>query len=504
MMGMLVCLTFASCYLRVFVLPKTPIMFWGDALLFAMNGARMVAGHLPYRDYFLFLPPGTDLLYSSLFRFFGRFLWIPNLVMACLAAVTCLLTTLCARRVVRDSIAALSGLIFAGFVLYGSLDATHHWFSTVAIMAAVLVLMNGVGSFQVATAGALCGVAASFTQSKGASVVAGFVVYLIWQARQETSPIRSYWHKCLLLCGMAAIAFLVINGHYIEAAGGKQWLDCVIIFPIRYYPSIPINNWRAPWLDFQQQQVGFLRWVCAGFMYATVPLVYVIFAWSMPKRWKTGRSEPWDQLILIAIAGFAMFLAVAPSLSLKRTSSVSPPAVILLGWLLSQRQRRTTGAAYALGAVSLALALYLPLRTQVQHWNYIDLPAGRVAIRDRSVYELYSWLAERSRPGEMYFGPAAMAFPLRLQNPAPIDAPLPWEYTRPEQVAEAIAAIEKNCVPLMVLRPYMYTPRLFDQNGDHLEPFRIYLYRNYRRTKLFSTGDEVWERLDACRTAASS
>ena len=75
-----VLLTFLSCYLREFVLPDVPTMTWGDYGLFATNGARILAGQMPYRDYFTFLPPGTDLIYSLLFRWFGLELWIPNLV----------------------------------------------------------------------------------------------------------------------------------------------------------------------------------------------------------------------------------------------------------------------------------------------------------------------------------------------------------------------------------------------------------------------------------------
>ncbi len=37
----------------------------------------------------------------------------------------------------------LPALLFTGFVLYGSLDPTHHWFSTFAVMAAMLVLLDG-------------------------------------------------------------------------------------------------------------------------------------------------------------------------------------------------------------------------------------------------------------------------------------------------------------------------------------------------------------------------
>src|SRR5271154_736815 len=69
--------TFATCYLRDFVLPHVPVMSWNDQMLFATDGARIVAGQVPYRDYFQFVTPGADLIYAFLFRHLGLLLWIP-------------------------------------------------------------------------------------------------------------------------------------------------------------------------------------------------------------------------------------------------------------------------------------------------------------------------------------------------------------------------------------------------------------------------------------------
>jgi hypothetical protein len=96
----------------------------------------------------------------------------------------------------------------------------------------------------------------------------------------------------------------------------------------------------------------------------------------------------------------------------------------------------------------------------------------------------------------MYFGMPPMYLPFLLQNPAPIDAPAPSEYGRPEQIAAAVEALEKNRVPLLLLRRSMYIPHLLGYPADHLQPFQDYLYQNYRCTKTFPSGDEVWERLN--------
>jgi hypothetical protein len=477
----LVGLTFVLCYFRSFVFPATPTLLWGDQLGVATDASRMLAGQLPYRDYFELLTPGSELFYAGWFKLFGVSLWIPNLLMPCLAAATVLFMSLCARHVMRGPFIALPGLLFVGFVLYGSFDAMHHWFSTVIILAAVVVLLNGTTFWRIAAAGALCGLAASFTQSKGAAVLLALLIYILLSEKRNEG-----WRKCLLLCVMALLIFAVINGSFIWAAGLNRWIASVILFPLRYYPSVSINNWRGAWPDFQGR-TGALKWICAPFVYLATPFAYLAVLWTTRRRRE-------NRLLLLTLIGLAMFFAVMPALSIKRISTVSPPAMILFAWLLTRAGKRATITGATLAAVSFVVALAMVVHTQTRPWAYLDLPAGRVAIADSAVYEEYRWAVAHTRPGQMYFGMPTMYLPFHLQNPAPVQAPAPSEYARPEQITAVIDALEKNRVPLLILRPSMYVPHLLGYPSDHLKPFQDYLYRNYRPTKIFSTNDEVWER----------
>ena len=123
-----------------------------------------------------------------------------------------------------------------------------------------------------------------------------------------------------------------------------------------------------------------------------------------------------------------MFLAVAPCLSVMRVSSASLPGMVLLAWLLHRGERQERATAGVLAALSLAIAVYLPIRNQTMHWHYLDLPAGRTAILDPNRYEVYRWMAQNTHPGQMYFGMGPLALPLWLQTPAPISAPIPYAY----------------------------------------------------------------------------
>ena len=498
-MAGLAALAFAVCCLRSFVTPHTPLLLWGDQLGFATKGVRVLGGELPYRDFFEFVTPGTELVYALLYRLLGVSLYVPNLLMALVAATAALWMTWCAKRLLRGIFVVLPAMLFIGFVLYGSMDATHHWFSTLAVMGAVAALFEGTSLRRVAVAGAMCGLAASFTQTKGAAVLLGLAAYLIWRSLHEKTAAaqcsRECLLLCLLLCGTALVVFAAINLPLLLAAGAEQWVQDVIVFPSRYFGSVSSNQWGGFWEEFSLHR-GVLKWICFPFLYVTVPLAYAGFFTTVWRRSKIEHDEPWDQLMLIAIVGVAMFLVMSPALSIRRISCVSPPAMILLAWLLSRAGRMWAKAGGTLAAVSFCVALAQIAAIQRRRPNELELPVGRVAVPDAANYEVYRWMAEHTRPGQWYFGLPPLTLPLGLRNPTPIEAPAPGEFSRPEQIAAAVNGLERTRTPLLVLRPVMYIPHLLGYKADHLQPFQDYLYLHYRRTKVFSNGDEVWERID--------
>src|SRR6516225_5199035 len=158
--ALLAVFTFTVCYLRSFMLPDVPVLPGGDQLDFVVAGTRILAGELPYRDFFEKLPVGSDLTFALLIKWLGLYNWVPGFVMDCLAAAIVFLMTVVAGRLMAGPVIVLPGLLLTGIILPGSLDATHHWFSTLAALAGTLVLLDGITSSRIAAAGALCGLAA--------------------------------------------------------------------------------------------------------------------------------------------------------------------------------------------------------------------------------------------------------------------------------------------------------------------------------------------------------
>jgi hypothetical protein len=481
--------TFVLCGLRLFLVPNTPILAWGDALGYATKGVRILDGEWPYKDFFEFVTPGTDLVYALLFHWMGICLWIPNLLMCCMAAMAVFLVSWFSTRLLSASLALLPGLCTTGFIFSSSLDPTHHWFSTLCTLGATAALFDDLSARRILIAGGLSGLAASFTQSTGAAVVLAVLAFLWFQSRELVGE-KLWRRRALGLIAAAVIVFAVLNGPFIMVAGLQRWLAEVIVFPIRYFGTALANNWHGTIAEVAERK-GLVKWVSIPFLYAAVPGTYV---WTLVKHWQRPMGESdkcWNQVRLLTCVGVGMLLAVASGPNLRRVSCASLPAVILFIWLLGRQTKPWQTAVRGLAAASVALALTRGVALQFHHEDLVALPAGSVAILDAGNAEVYRWMAGHTRPGQWYFGMPPYTLPLKLRNPTPIEAPTPGEYGRPEQIAAAVEGLERRRTDVLLLRPVLY---LRDE-VDHLRPFRNYLFKHYRLLKTFSTGDEVWERI---------
>jgi hypothetical protein len=483
---------FASCYFRSFAFAHLPFMPGGDQIGFFTSGSRMVAGQLPYRDFFEILPVGTDLTYAALIKLFGFCTWVPGAVMAFLAAGIVILITLAAARIMRGLAIVIPGLLLLGFLLLDeSLNATHHWFCTLAAMAAMFVLLRDVSLPRVAAAGALAGLATSFTQTTGAFLVVGLAIYVAWKSKRTRAG--ASWRKPLLLCAVAIAVFFAINGYFIWQAGLREWIFDAIVFPVRYFTVPAVNNWRVIEYDFGWHP-SLRRWISFPFLYATVPLVYVICLFLT--YWRSDadddQNERWDALILISLTGLSMFLAAAPAPSFLRVSSASPAAMVLLVWLLARSGAFTRKLNLALGAIALLLAIAVPLNRQLHSHATLDLPAGRTAFLDPLQYDEHRWLLARTHPGKYFYGMPPLFLPFHLVNPAPVAGLDTTAYTRPDQVTASLQALQDHPPPMIILRgPLEHST---SPATDYTEPFRQYMRANYVITKTFPNGDVVWER----------
>jgi hypothetical protein len=374
---------------------------------------------------------------------------------------------------------------------------SHRWFSTLAAVAALLAVVEKRSAGRMAMAGALCGLSAWFTQTQGALVLFGFILFLLWGARKNRA-----WRTLAVKCAVLVAGFLLVVGagtiYFVWKAGAREFLYSTLIFPFQYGPAwVEVNTYRV----YLGSLVGLRGWgvVPLLFVYATVPWVYVVFFLAYARREVGDSSEPWDQLLLVNTIGFFLFVSVAPAPAWIRLCTVSPPAWIVLIWLL---QHGRIGRPVL---TSLAIAAALCAGTiMVKTFRYerllrqdLDLPTGRAAFLDTGAYDEFSYLAERTSPADYFFGGRndSFYFPLGLRPPARVAYVVPNDWTRPNEVRDIIQGLAERRVRFVLWQLFLDDVPEHTQGGTNLVPLRAYLREHYRLAKVFpGSHDQLWER----------
>jgi len=355
--------TFVYLYLILFVLPGTPVYLDGDGDVYLANAKRMFEGEVMYRDFAQFTTPGTEVVYSALFNIFGPRLWVGNAMLVVLGLTLAWLTLRISRKVLTGWYAFLPALLFLTLFFRNRLEATHHWFSIVAVVSAVAVVLEERTPARLVVAGTLCGTAVWFTQVHGLMAVLGLGVFLVWEWQQK----KRGWHWLLQSLGTLVASLLVavvfLSAYFVWQAGLRRFLDSTIIFGLKYFRAESRHNsWEAYLLDIPRMGAwrGLGPMLTGLLVYPLVPFVYVAFQIRYRRDVDIHPRQTWDGLMLLQAVGLCLFIGVAPAPGLWRLHTVTLPATILIVWILSSRGRmgRAILAALAAGTLVFAFALF--------------------------------------------------------------------------------------------------------------------------------------------------
>jgi hypothetical protein len=474
--------SFVFLYLHLFVPAFTPIWTGGDALIWLHDAHRMLYGQALYRDFVQITLPATDLLYFVAFKIFGPRMWIANVLLLVLGMLLVWLSYRIAMSLRLDRLALLPPLLLLTLVYRDRLDASHHWFSTLATIAALAVLIDRRTPRRVIIAGALCGLAACFTQSAGAMAVLAFAVFLYWEHRTQSTSLGSLMQLEARLILSSVFVVLIVSSYFAWRAGLARFIYCTVIFNLRYYGSF---EGGSTWRGYMTGLWGFFAWPrlpgIAGFLlvHLLIPLVYILFFVRYIRRSRQSSDESWDRLMLVAMVGVASLLSVGLAPTWARLYYVSLPGLILFVWILKCEGRTGQFVATALQIITLVLTLAFPIAKQLHQRTYLDLPSGYMAFLNQEAYEKYRWAQQRTKPGDFFFGGpyAEFYFLLDLRDPSPVPFITPFEYTRPEEVQSTLDGLETHKVKFVLWAPALDLPE--DRRGDHLAPLRAYLRSHY-------------------------
>jgi len=391
----------------------------------------------------------------------------------------------------------LPSLFFLVFNFTSALDLTHHWYSTLAVLVAVAILMEGMSLWRVFAAGAICSIATLFTQTQGALTFVALATYLLWLKRSRRDGPSTLAQLAALALPYICILSGVL-GYYIHKAGFQTVFFDLVIFPVRFLSSGEVNSPRT-----YLQQIPAIRTpadigrlVPFVFIYALVPYIYFV---GLYRIWRKRSVMPiilLQRLILLHLVGFALFLSVASGPRFFRLSTVAPPAILICAWILEGQKLGYRIARILLGSLAVISALIIPLRRQT-HWHAtLNLPIGRTAFSDALMFQEFQWMSERTHPHEFFFNNSALCLYLALDNPTAAEFVTYGDFTRPEHLNAVIQSLQRNPARYIVLLPQrMISP----QENDHSEPFRKYVWDHYRLVRVFNLDysaqyqQEVWE-----------
>jgi len=484
-------------YLHLFILPHTPVFAWGDQSIFLHDARRMLDGDVIYRDFFEFTFPGTPLLYFGLFKVWGPRAWIPDFMLLAMGVGLAWLGTVIAKSVMKGAVAFLPALLFLVLPFRSILDGTHHWYSVLAVTAALAILMDSRSTRRIALAGILCGLATCFTQSRGPMAALGILAFLAWERRQNRESWRWLLNRALCLFGTFFATVAIFNAYFIWKAGLARFLYCTVVFVFKYYPSERYNNWRA-YLRFSDipHITPWSKPLEGGIWVAIHGLIPFIYALALVYVWRRKLGTPLDiraRLVLLNVFGVFLFLGVAPSPGYARLCSVSLPGFISLVWCLDGLGRFRVALLRLLCVAMLALAAVEVIDKQT-HWRReIAVPTGRTAYLDAKTFDKFNWMAEHTEPGEYVFGDQLLCFALGVRDPAEIAFITNDEYTRPEQVRNLVEALQTHRAKFVLWYAGLDSS---PSSSDHLGPLRFYLRTYYHPVQRFANLDQVMERND--------
>jgi hypothetical protein len=487
---------FAFLYLSLFYLPNIPILLFTDQFTLLYDARQMLDGRMIYRDVFQFTLPGTQTLYFGLFKVFGARAWIPNAMLIVVGiSMMCLMIQI-SRKVIPGKGAFLPALLFLVIPYRSQFDGTHHWYSTLAVMAALALIMEARTPARLAGAGALLGLSTCFTQTRGLPAAVAVALFLVWECRGRGWTFRRFW-KLQFKFWCAFIAVVVgFNAYFAWEAGLGKFLSDTILFGLRYFPAVGWNTWRVYMIDIPSFHPWYRLPALGIFLsiHLLIPLIYILF---FARYWTTAKENPhtpWDRLLLLALTGLFIFFGIANAPSWLRICAVSPPGVILFVWFWNSPGRTRSLRVKAVWALVILLALGELAERHVRWHQSINLPAGRTAVLQPRLLESLQYFRQRTRPGDYFFGDELYKYLLDLRDPAHVAHVTRSDFTRPSQVESVIRGLKAHHVKYAMWATNLDLPPTHYGGHNNLGPLREYLNYHYHLVRRFSDGATVWEK----------
>lgn len=478
-------------YANLFASPRMPFLLGGDQAYFWMRAMWMLDGERIYRDFLQFSqPPGLDLLFLALFKIFGLRMWVTNAVVLVLGIAFVWLMFSIASRLMRRGSALLAAAVFLVPIYGKALNATHHWFAVLAVLAAMRILLGGLSAPRVALAGAILGLGSYFSTYHGLAGLLAFFVFLLWQGMRTQARWAQTLRRLGLLCSAYVVALALLYSHYFLTGGtvGELWY-----FQVTSVRKYAVNAYRGSGLFFPLSLTlhnlpALSEYLVVYLLLAAATVAAVCLCW---RRRKESTIEP---VVLVTLVALLLFGEVAVSAWWLRIYAVSAPAVILIAWGIEQLPRLRVCVTIAIWVWIILLGAHQTVVHHRMQRDVIDLPAGKVATTQPLAARL-SLVSQYVKPGDDVFQAAwpGVYLPLHTRNPVAFETVNVSDMPRPGDAELVMQQLGRRRVPYV-----LWAARLDEACApgcsDRLSPLREYVHAMYAQVATLPDGDTLWRR----------
>jgi hypothetical protein len=408
-----------------------------DEGYFVQQGARVLHGQVPYRDFFTLYTPGLAYAHAALFSLNGQ----PTLEaaralsLAGRAALALLLVAL-ARPFVRGSFPAVLWAAVPGVLLLGALDDAPvrwephpGWPSTVFAVLAVWCLTHRPSLGWLLAAGSSAGLAYAFKQNAGLFILAAIVVWTCFVGPKALGRQRAFSTStaaCLVpVAAFAAVTLVWLGPLLISLHGDITRLGVLV-------GAVNQSSLFAP----------------------PEPTLLIPLAAILGGVWLLRRdSHPTLRWYLLA--GLAVFGTELPRMDTLHLAW-STPILLVVGAIALSRLSWPFAAAALVGAV---LVLAPTWTDRLAYLGQPFAPVADVVAPAQSAADLTDLLAEiqqRTRPGEPIFvyptSPLVYVLAAR-PNPTRFDHLNPGAAS-PQQLDQVIGDLQRSGTRLVVISDF--------------------------------------------------
>jgi len=476
-----------------------------------LQGAqRILAGQVPYRDFFSFYTPGSYYALAAVFRIFGSSLVVARIALALAGATLSALSYLLARRVCSRGMALTLAALGTLTTLPYRFLVLHNWDSTLWACLAIYALVRlletpASGSWEFA-AGIFASLTALSEQSKGAGLCLGLAIGLLAIWFVEGKPVLTRAALLALLSGFAiplVITFAYFASQHAASAMLADWL-----WPLRHYS---VAN-RVPygyqnWSDASRHLLfgtgsPFVRLIKAVavspcfWIPALPPVAVGLLVYWIVKTRRSAATAASRYYILVAAA----YLGLALSVVLTRADIIhfmylQPLNCVVLAWLLGSREldsrettrllRRARPVLAAYVVISLSIFGLAPLANTASAPERLMTRRGEVTTPARdTVVEYFQAHVPPGKTVLIYPYLPLYYYLTAAFSPGPYDYFQPGMHTR-EQADEIVRELASGRVDEVLFEPNFSDKVAHSWPGTPLaaiaqDPVADYIAHHYR------------------------